>query len=204
MGDDGETERFQRLAALLRISSRRYARRMGPYVAVAMGLFVSVAVIGMAVGTENAGSSAPIATIVPGYYANLGTMELFVHNGLVSFQLLASVFFLGLPAVFIMLFNGFMFGAAVVPGSNEIGLFWAIVLIFPHGVFELPAIWLSGAVSFRVLHELWAVASGEGSSGLVLVTDTLASVALVYALLAVAAVVEANVTYEFYRLLSGA
>jgi stage II sporulation protein M len=204
MANTGSDERVFTLLTALRTSGWRYLRRMGPYLLVSTGLFLSLAVIGMAVGSENAGQRAPIATVVPGYYADLGTLELFVHNGLVSLQSIASVLLFGLPAVFIIMFNGFVFGAAIVAGANEIGLLWAIVLLIPHGIFELPAIWLSAAVAFRVFHELWAVASGEGSSGGLLILDTVTSVALVYTLLAIAAVVEANVTYALYRVLAGA
>jgi stage II sporulation protein M len=191
----------------VRVAVREYGwnccRRFAPYVLVSTGLFLSTMIVGLAVGIENAGETVPIATIAPEYYADLSTGGLFVHNGTVALQSILSIVFLGVPAIFIVALNGFVVGAGLAAGVGDIGVLWSIVLLLPHGTFELPAIWLSGAIAFRWLHEGWKAANARGVSVPHVVLDSVIGVGAVYLLLAVAAVVEAHLTHAIYVALTG-
>jgi uncharacterized membrane protein SpoIIM required for sporulation len=176
---------------------------MAPYMGVAVVLFLSVAIIGGAVRSENLGVHPPLGRVVPEYYAQVETNSLFVHNASIALRTVVSVFLFGIPAIWILLSNGFFLGAAVRQGLAEVGAGTTLLLLFPHGIFEIPAILLSGALAFRIMHEVWRVANGRGLSGVAeTVFDVGCSLLAVLILLAIAAWVEANLTYEIYRLVT--
>lgn len=177
---------------------------MAPYVLTAVVLFLAVAVIGAAVRAQNVGTHPPLGRVVPEYYAQVETGSLFVHNLSIAMRVIASVFFLGIPAVWILLSNGFFIGAATMQGAAEVGIGTTILLLTPHGFVEIPALLLSGALAFRLMHDGWRVARGRGLSSVAeTVLDVGVSLSLVVVLLAVAAWVEANLTYAIYRLVTG-
>lgn len=107
--------------------------------------------------------------------------------GLVSF---------GLVAVASLLLNGLVLGIVVGAGLRSGSAVLIAALVVPHGLLELPAFWLVGAVSFRVTHRV--VNHLRGVDETALTRQELFEVALLLALVAVlvvvAAVVEVHVT----------
>ncbi|MFC4540651.1 stage II sporulation protein M [Halosolutus amylolyticus] len=59
---------------------------------------------------------------------------------------------LGFVTAVIMLFNGVLIGNLVVAIGLETGIGPIIALIVPHGIFELPALFVAAGVGFRLLH----------------------------------------------------
>ncbi|MGP3667359.1 MAG: stage II sporulation protein M [Candidatus Bathyarchaeota archaeon] len=101
------------------------------------------------------------------------------------------------PVVFIM-FNGFLLGALTclsVEKLGEAGFFYILVAITPHGIFEIPAVFLSSALSVRVgLTALLKLKGENVSIGSELKKDLKVYLYKILPLLAVAAVVEAFIT----------
>ncbi len=120
-----------------------------------------------------------------------------------SFACLLSIglgFFFGIAPVGIIAFNGFIVGVVVFK-AMEITSFQHIVLgIIPHGIIELPMVFLSAAIGLKIGHEVtrslltkeggWVNIKNEFFDGLQ------AFVYVVLPLLFLAAMIEAYVTSQ--------
>lgn len=56
---------------------------------------------------------------------------------------------IGLVTVLGLLFNGLVIGYLVAPIAAEVGLGFVLVALLPHGVFELPALFVAAGVGLR-------------------------------------------------------
>jgi|GEM_PF-3605484 len=183
-----------------RTSPRRRAvvavcRHWAPYLLAAGTLFVWSAGVGAAVGSERDSPLLPVAAD-GNPYAGLDALGLFLHNARVGALLVLGALLFGLPTGYLLLANGFLFGSGVVEFAGAYGPAATIAMVLPHGVFELLALVLAGAVSFRWCHVGWLVASSNGpdTTGPRLVLETLLALATVAVLLALAAVIEARIS----------
>lgn len=161
--------------------------------ALAMGL---VGILGFAVGAESArGASIPIRE--PGSPApEVTTLSLFAHNAEIAVRSALGILSLGLYTTYVLLVNGFLIGATLADAAEVLGLGRAMVALAPHGVLELPAFWLAGAIGFRWLAFVWKLANGDRDriAGPYLVLESLALTGLALVMLLVAAVIEATVS----------
>ena len=192
-----------------RAVARAFARRWLPYWLAAAGLFLATACLGAAVGTERRSFVVPVRA--PGDpIPSLDAADLFVHNARIGLYLAGGAALFGLPTVVVLAYNGFVFGATMADATGTLGPVTAAVLVAPHGVIELPALWLAGAVGLRWAHLLWDLASGgsyasRGSyvTGVPRTAgDSLVAILAAAALLALAASVEAVVTPVLARALA--
>lgn len=60
----------------------------------------------------------------------------------------------GVLTAFVMVFNGVVVGNVGYAVGREVGFDAVAVLLVPHGVFELTALFLAAGVGFRLLHRL--------------------------------------------------
>lgn len=171
-------------------------RGWAPYVGGAATATLFVGFLGFVVGVASApGASLPIRPAgSPG--PTLSTVDLFVHNAGIVVRSALGLLTMGVYTVYVLLANGFLIGATIADAAETNGLGWALLGVAPHGVVEIPAIWLSGAIGLRWLAFVWAVATGDRDriAGQSLVLESLALLGLALLLLFVAAVVEANVS----------
>lgn len=103
---------------------------------------------------------------------------------------------LGLVTTIIMVFNGIILGNIAIVTGLEVGFGPIIALLVPHGIFELPALFIAAGVGFRFLHRAGQRIAGSRES---LFTKAYAYrtallVAFGWLLLALAAFVEAYLT----------
>lgn len=61
---------------------------------------------------------------------------------------------LGLATALIMVFNGVLVGNLAIVTGLEIGFGPIVALLVPHGIFELPALFIASGVGFRFLHRV--------------------------------------------------
>lgn len=182
---------------------RSFARRWAVYWVAAAGLFLAAATVGAVVGTHRQSFVVPVRS--PGdQVPRTDAVTLFVHNTRIGLTTAAGVLLFGLPTVFLLAFNGFLFGATMADAAGTLGVARAVALVVPHGVFELPALWFAGAIGLRWLHLFWDLASGGSYQTGVprAIVDSLAALVVVVLLFAVAAVVEASVTLPVARTLT--
>ncbi|WP_247003270.1 stage II sporulation protein M [Halosolutus gelatinilyticus] len=109
----------------------------------------------------------------------------------------------GLVTALIMLFNGVIIGNLLFALGSEAGLGLIVVLIVPHGIFELPALFIAAGVGFRLLHR--AAQRFTGSRDDLFTKSYLGRTAVLVAfgwlLLVLAAFIEAYLTIAIAELL---
>lgn len=81
-----------------------------------------------------------------------GSLILFLHNLTSSLQVIAFGLILGIPALFSVIANGALLGAAGAALAREgiTPLSFFLSGILPHGIFELPAFLLSAAFGLKL------------------------------------------------------
>ncbi len=182
------------LAAYRRLP--QWIRLWVPYVLVAAGMELALGVVGAAAGVQSVESSIfPIRR--PGDPTpDITTMELFVHNAEIAVRSALGIVTFGLYTVYVQLLNGFVIGAAFADAAQVLGIGRAALLILPHGVIEIPAFWLAGAVGFRWMHTLWMVTNSNRDRISVprLFLESMVLMIVVIVALFVAAYIEANVS----------
>lgn len=183
-----------------------FVRGIAPYLAVSIVVFVFLAIVGGAIGYENAGHAPlPIQSTAGGELAvtaDLSAVDLFLNNSLVALQLICGVLTIGIWTVYVLGLNSLWFGTALAETTMSFGPVVAVMWIVPHGLFEIPALLLASALGVRWTHVLWTVASGGRRRFSIPrhLRDTIGWVAIVGGLLAVAAFVEAAITVRLVEL----
>ena len=190
-----------------RAASNPFLRGMAPYLGLSTVMFVFLIVLGVAIGFENASASPlPVAPSSAGDFEaiELSALELFFHNGLVSLREMGGFLTIGVGTVYVLSINGLTVGAVLGEATMAFGPVMTVALIAPHGVFEIPAVLLATGLGFRWTHVIWAVGSGKRRRYSVLrhVLDTIGWLAIVAALLAIAAFVEAELTVPLAGMLA--
>ncbi|SEW27259.1 stage II sporulation protein M [Natrinema salifodinae] len=103
---------------------------------------------------------------------------------------------LGVLTAWAMVFNGIIVGNVGAAIGTSVGFDYIFVGLIPHGIFELPSLFIAAGVGFRLLHRLGQRI--RGTRGAAITKPYLYRTALLvfaaWLLLAVAALVEAFVT----------
>ncbi|WP_135365148.1 stage II sporulation protein M [Halosimplex halophilum] len=137
------TRRF----AVLRSAVRANGRLIGAAAAV----YLSGAVLGLGVGSTldyARLARASGGTAVAGAGAGASFADLLAINLAVAVALLAGTVTFGTVPLVLLFSNGvfhFYFVGLVPAGPLEVA-----ALLVPHGLFELPALWIAGAAGFRL------------------------------------------------------
>lgn len=184
------------------------ARWLHPWFLLATLTFAVGAAIGagtMALASPEAVADAAAAFGNPNLLPDrLTTWTIFTNNVVALAVVAAGAVSFGAAAALALLFNGILLGAVVILASGETGLLVLFVFIIPHGVFELPALFLVGGVTYRLTWQLVSYLRGSGDPPTRQdVGEAAALVAAAVALLAVAAFVEANLTPAIGRAVAG-
>jgi len=169
--------------------------------AVSTGLYVVGIVLGGALGTSM--RRAPSSRDVPaGVQFGLSeattptVVDLAVHNASVVALILAGTLVFGLTSIFLVFFNGITFGALASGAVANAPLPLLLAALVPHGVVELPAFWIAGAVGLTPAYQLSRYLLGKQEEILPHQSrsDMLQLSILVFVLVIVAAWIEAVVT----------
>lgn len=183
-------------------AARATVRNWAPYFGLTAAFFFAVAIVGAAVGHERRSQMVPVRA--PGDpVPALEPLDLFLHNVQVAALVIVGAVFV-LPSIALIGYNAFLIGATTAEAVASFGPVATASILLPHGVFELPALWLAGAVALRWMHVGWGTAQGgdrEVSVGRT-VTETVLAVVAVILLLLVAAVIEGTVTKDLAEALT--
>ncbi|CAB50548.1 stage II sporulation protein M [Pyrococcus abyssi] len=85
----------------------------------------------------------------------------FKHNIKVALLLWSGAITFGGTTLLDLTFNGMILGSAVKTTIDQIGLIKTLLLILPHGLFEIPALIIAGAAGFKIPYELLRFALGK-------------------------------------------
>jgi stage II sporulation protein M len=194
--------------ATLRPAARRIAARwLGWPLLAALGTFATGAAVGA--GLTAATAPAALANAAAAFDAEspfpdrLTTLTVLRHNLLALGVAATGVLTFGVMTAFLLFVNGLLLGAVLVAAEAD-SLVLAAALV-PHGVLELPAFWLVGAVAFRIVARL--VDYLRGAVDRFLPREEVAEAVLLFGLavllLAVAAWVEATLTPRIVAAVAG-
>lgn len=100
----------------------------------------------------------------------------------------------GLITIFVIGTNGLVIGAILQLVTGEKGLLYVSAAILPHGIFEIPAFIIAGALGFTLAGGMWMELRGEGDAASTALSIGSRFLSLVVPLVAVAALVEAFIT----------
>jgi len=100
----------------------------------------------------------------------------------------------GILTIFIMSLNGIVIGAIMEMVSKEHTALFVAAAIVPHGIFEIPAFIISGALGILLAQSLIAEWYGGGDSAIAAHAFARLFLAVVLPLVATAAIVEAFIT----------
>jgi len=112
---------------------------------------------------------------------------------------------LGLLTAFGLVVNGVLVGYVGAIAGSQQGLDFVVLAIAPHGILELPALFVASAVAFRVVARAALRVAGRRDTVQTRAEwrRTLGFVAAAWIALAVAAVVEIHVTFPLVEALYG-
>ncbi|MGG0156736.1 stage II sporulation protein M [Bacillus velezensis] len=84
------------------------------------------------------------------YNGSSGAVELLKNNAIACLFLAAGFFTFGLTSIFYLFTNGFILSGSIIENLHSGVPFYQIfLLLIPHGIFEVPALLLSGAIGFK-------------------------------------------------------
>lgn len=184
---------------------RDIARRwLGGHLAAAVALFAAGTALGwLLIGGVTPDALSGFGSAPRPFPSRITTRTVLANNLLALAVVLSGVVTFAVTTAASLVFNGLLLGFAL--GAAEGSLLAVLALILPHGVLELPAFWIAGAVAIRVTHRL--VRYLRGTDERILTRTELAEAVLLAALaaglIAVAAVVEARLTVGIAEWLTG-
>jgi len=174
-------------------------------------LFVSVTVFAAGIGLGWLLSGEVSLTVLAEFGTNQSlfpsriTVETILLNNLLALAVvLAGVITFAVTTAVSLLFNGLLIGF-LLGATDSYSLVQTIALILPHGLLELPAFWVAGAVAFRVTHRLIRYLRGNEDEVLS-PSERYEAVLLgllTVVLIVVAAIIEARFTLEIAEWLTG-
>ncbi|AWG37295.1 hypothetical protein CMR26_01360 [Bacillus velezensis] len=84
------------------------------------------------------------------YNGSSGAVELLKNNAIACLFLAAGFFTFGLTSIFYLFTNGFILSGSIIENLHSGVPFYQIfLLLIPHGIIEVPALLLSGAIGFK-------------------------------------------------------
>ncbi|WP_339105266.1 stage II sporulation protein M [Haloterrigena salinisoli] len=125
------------------------------------------------------------------------TASFFIANNTPAFLFaIGGALTLGIATLLIMVFNGLLIGNVAAVLGAETGPLVILALIGPHGIFELPALFIAAGVGFRFVHRVGQrlVGSRDALFTKAYLLRTTVFVVFGWLLLVLAAFVEAYVT----------
>ena len=137
------------------IKSWEYLKKSRNFIFIIVGIFFAFALAGFFIPAPQAVSDYLLKFIkeLVGETSGLPATGLiwfiFFNNIKTSFFGMALGVFFGIFSVFISLFNGYILGfvAAMSVKQDGVLILWRL---FPHGIFELPAVWISLGLGLKL------------------------------------------------------
>lgn len=184
----GTLARLRQATPTLRATVGQFA----PYLGVSTATFGLAALVGYLVVGPAVAEDVTLAS--GGVVGGRSVLEYLLNNGLVAAGLVGGF---GVITLGILAFNGVTLGVAVYAGlAAGLAPGRILVLIAPHGVVEIPALLLAGAVGFFLARRTtaWALDRREEIVSAAEERRFYAALVLVYLGIVVAAAIETHLT----------
>ena len=201
----GPTERS--LIGQTRAGASRGVRTMATFVRetpgthlLATGMLAGGLVVGWVLGgpLADAGIESSIDARLAGHVAPVAALEFFGNNWSVAFTMAFGGILIGLPALWLLAFNGVVIGALA---RTEVDLDVLLAFVTPHGLLEIPAIIIAGGAGIALGRHWWATYRAKATRADL--ADALERVVWVLVgvgvLLAIAAFIEGFISPYYWR-----
>ncbi|MBW6517698.1 MAG: stage II sporulation protein M [ANME-2 cluster archaeon] len=136
---------------------RAYLELLRPYILIISSLFVVSVFTGYLAGYFNPeiaqqmmGQFEESYGWIAGKSPLVILLFIFANNTLNSFIAMVLGVVFGLWPVLFILINGFFIGLVVFESAREISIFIILAALIPHGIIELPVIFISAAIGLRL------------------------------------------------------
>ncbi|WP_418282908.1 stage II sporulation protein M [Halorubrum sp. DTA98] len=145
---------------------RRGWREMTGFVRATPGLHALALAIGVGFGVAGWLAAGPFVDVIPtsiearlaDHVPPVATVAFFGNNWTVAISTAFAGVALGIPAASSIAFNGLFLGAIAALEENLLVL---VAFVVPHGVFEIPALVVSGALGFHLGIVGWRTLRGR-------------------------------------------
>ncbi len=88
-------------------------------------------------------------------------ITIFLNNAFVSLLFLVLGLALGVLPVLFIAFNGYLVGVISYLVAQERGLLFILLALLPHGILELPMVFLAAAIGLRLGHQVFSAFIGK-------------------------------------------
>jgi stage II sporulation protein M len=147
-----------------------YVRTLWPYLVVIVFVFFG----SLLTGYFSAASFPSMAdTIMKGFSARFGpilTMSplyimitIFINNAFLSLLCLILGLALGVFPIIFIAFNGYFVGIVSYIASQQKGFLFLLLALLPHGIIELPMVFLSASIGLRLGYHVFLYLIGRPS-----------------------------------------
>ncbi|AKB77315.1 Integral membrane protein [Methanosarcina horonobensis HB-1 = JCM 15518] len=145
-----------------------YLRFIWPYVLFITFVFFGALVAGY---TSSANFPEMADTLMEGFSSRFAPLlalppifimlGIFLNNAFVSLLFLVLGLVFGILPVLFIAFNGYIVGVISHIVAQERGLLFIFLALLPHGVLELPMVFLSAGIGLRLGHQVFAALIGR-------------------------------------------
>jgi stage II sporulation protein M len=165
----GETKSRSEGRSISKVSEfTSYLRFIWPYVLFMTFVFFGALFAGY---TTSANSPGMANTLMEGFssrFAPLMAMSpifimlgIFLNNAFVSLLFLVLGLVFGILPILFIAFNGYMVGVISHLVAQEKGLLFIFLALLPHGILELPMVFLSAGIGLRLGHQVLSALIGR-------------------------------------------
>ncbi|MCZ7400464.1 MAG: stage II sporulation protein M [Candidatus Methanoperedens sp.] len=145
-----------------------YLYSLRKYILAVTGIFIFFLIIGVLVSITNPEKSTYYIELFKktfGWITQLNPFErmlaIFKNNAINSLLALILGIGFGFVPFFLVAVNGLFLGMVAEVFSTEKGIIFVLAAVLPHGIIELPMVFLSAAIGLRLGYEMYRFLKGE-------------------------------------------
>lgn len=145
-----------------------YLRFIWPYALLMAFLFFVFLVVGYSSAASFPSMAENLRESFSSRFESIMTMSplfimfaIFLNNAFLSLLFLVLGLALGVLPVLFIAFNGYIVGVIVYLIAQERGLLFILLGLLPHGILELPMVFLAAGIGLRLGHQVFSALIGR-------------------------------------------
>ncbi len=145
-----------------------YVNFIGPYVLIITFVFFASAFAGYAYSASFPEISERVMEEFAAQFGGILGLQpllimliIFLNNAFVSLLFLVMGLLLGILPVLFVAFNGYVVGVLSQMVAEEQGMLFILLALVPHGIIELPMVFLAAGIGLRLGHQVLAALLGR-------------------------------------------
>jgi stage II sporulation protein M len=147
------------MASIIMSSEERrvYFRRLKPYLAASLILFCAGIVAGLMIMQQNPSLAGYFEDTLADFVKHFSGMPrvqlaaaIFLNNAVKTLLAILLGFLLGIIPVIFLVANGVALGVAWILSSDARGPWLSLLTLLPHGILELPAVFLGTGIGLMI------------------------------------------------------